>query len=74
MFFFSGVVFPVENLPTVVRPITEILPLTHPVRVTRAFSTGEFNPILWWDLGYMLLVTVGVGAYAIHRLRKKLIQ
>ncbi|MFP4566413.1 MAG: ABC transporter permease [Spirochaetaceae bacterium] len=74
MFFFSGVVFPVENLPTAVRPVTEILPLTHPVRVTRAFSTGEFDPILWWDLAYMILMTVGVGWYAIHRLRRKLIQ
>jgi lipooligosaccharide transport system permease protein len=74
MFFFSGVVFPVENLPTVVRPITEILPLTHPVRVARAFSTGEFGPILWWDMAYMILMTVGVGWWAIHRLRRKLVQ
>jgi lipooligosaccharide transport system permease protein len=74
MFFFSGVVFPVDNLPAVVRPISEILPLTHPVRITRAFSTGDFGLILWWDLAYMIVLTVGVGAYAIHRLRRTLVQ
>jgi lipooligosaccharide transport system permease protein len=74
MFFFSGVVFPVDNLPAVVRPISEALPLTHPVRVTRAFSTGEFDPILWWDLAYMVLLTIGVGAWSIRRLRRKLVQ
>ncbi|MFW5806665.1 MAG: ABC transporter permease [Spirochaetota bacterium] len=74
MFFFSGVVFPVENLPAIVRPISEALPLTHPVRMTRAFASWDFGPILWWDLAYMLVLTVGVGAFAVHRLRRTLIQ
>ena len=36
MFFFSGVVFPISNLPAYIRPFAEIIPLTHSVRLTRA--------------------------------------
>ena len=73
MFFFAGVVFPVDNLPPIVRPISEILPLTHPVRVVRGFAMGELEAIMLFDVAYMILVTVAVGWWAIHRLKRKLI-
>jgi lipooligosaccharide transport system permease protein len=73
MFFFSGVVFPVENLPAAIRPISEILPLTHPVRITRMLALGQDNPLWWFDLLYMLVFIVVVGWIAVVRLEKKLI-
>ena len=73
MFFFSGVVFPIDRLPKFLRPITEILPLTHPVRLTRGLSMGNLSLIHLWDLAYILIVTFGIGALAVHRLKKKLI-
>ncbi|MFW6215845.1 MAG: ABC transporter permease [Alkalispirochaetaceae bacterium] len=73
MFFFSGVVFPVENLPPVVRPITEILPLTHSVRLARGLALNQLAPELWWDLAYVLVVTVGVGYLAILKLKGRLV-
>ena len=73
MFFFSGVVFPVENLPAVVRPITEILPLTHSVRLARGLALDQLSASLWWDLAYVLLITLGVGFLAIKKLRGKLV-
>lgn len=73
MFFFSGVVFPVENLPAVTRPVTEALPLTHSVRLVRAFAFLEFEAIHLWDLAYIVLFIGLIGSLALTRLRKRLI-
>jgi len=72
-FFFSGVVFPVENLPAFVRPIAEIIPLTHSVRLVRAICTNSYRPILLFDLMYIVAFIVVVGFFAIRRLRKRLV-
>ncbi|TVR30058.1 MAG: ABC transporter [Spirochaetaceae bacterium] len=73
MFFFAGVFFPVENLPAFVRPITEILPLTHPVRLMRGLVHGDLGPAHLISLGYIIVLTVAVGAWSISRLKRKLI-
>ncbi|TVQ37944.1 MAG: ABC transporter [Spirochaetaceae bacterium] len=73
MFFFAGVFFPVENLPAFVRPITEILPLTHPVRLMRGLFAGQLGRQHLFSLGYVIALTVAVGAWGISRLKRKLI-
>ena len=73
MFFFSGVVFPVSNLPDAIRPIAEILPLTHSVRIMRSFCDNDFRTILLWDGLYIVVFTLVVGTLAIKRLRKRLV-
>ncbi|MFW6245483.1 MAG: ABC transporter permease [Fibrobacterota bacterium] len=73
MFFFSGVVFPVENLPPFLRSIAEIFPLTHVVRMTRLLSFWELDPVMLWDLLFIALFTLVSGFFAIRRLGRKLI-
>lgn len=73
MFFFSGVIFPLENLPTIIRPIAEILPLTHPVRIGRALAFGVENELLLFDLIYIVVFIIVIGTVAVRRLRKKLL-
>ncbi len=73
MFFFSGVVFPISNLPPWIRPIAEIVPLTHSVRIVRSICTNTYDPILLWDILYILLFISIVGYFAIERLRKRLV-
>ncbi|MHC4702706.1 MAG: ABC transporter permease [Planctomycetota bacterium] len=73
MFFFSGVVFPIANLPTYVRPVAEIVPLTHSVRLVRAIFTNSYRPVLLLDLLYIAVFIVAVGYLAIARLRKRLV-
>ena len=73
MFFFSGVVFPIANLPKSVRPFAELFPLTHIVRLSRSLDIGKFSPIMLWDLLFILLVTVGIGVIATRRLRRRLV-
>ncbi|HEV58622.1 MAG TPA: ABC transporter [Phycisphaerales bacterium] len=74
MFFFSGVVFPVDQLPAVVRPFAEAVPLTHSTRLVRALCVGRWDAILWWDGAYILLFVLIVGYAAVRRLKKRLIQ
>jgi lipooligosaccharide transport system permease protein len=74
MFFFSGVVFPIDNLPAALRPLAEIFPLTHVVRLCRAGDFATFRPALLLDLLFIILFTLVTGWFGIARLKKKLIQ
>jgi lipooligosaccharide transport system permease protein len=73
MFFFSGVVFPVENLPAFIRPMAEIVPLTHSVRLVRAVCINHYEPILLFDFLYIVGFILVVGFFAIRRLRTRLL-
>jgi len=73
MFFFSGVVFPLENLPAKIRPFSELVPLTHSVRIVRAICTNEYKPILFFDMFYIVLFIVVFGYFAVKRLKKRLV-
>ena len=73
MFFFSGVVFPVSNLPPSVRFVAEVVPLTHAVRLARAVCTSQYGLSLLADLVYIVAFTTIVGWLAIRRLRCRLV-
>ncbi|MBF0431202.1 MAG: ABC transporter permease [Fibrobacteria bacterium] len=73
MFFFSGAVFPIQNLPPYLRPFCEIFPLTHVVRMVRALCRTNFSPYLLLDLLYCCLVILILGFFAVKRLEKRLI-
>ena len=73
MFFFSGVVFPVDKLPIYIQPLAEIVPLTHCVRLSRAVCTNNYKPALLLDCLYIVLFIFIVGHFAIRRLKKRLV-
>jgi lipooligosaccharide transport system permease protein len=73
MFFFSGVVFPISNLPPSVRFIAEVVPLTHAVRLARAVCTNQYQLHLLADLIYIAVFIAITGWLAIRRLRRRLI-
>ena len=74
MFFFSGVVFPISNLPGFLQPLAEIFPLTHAVRWVRAMCLSRYTPVLWWDALYIAVFTFITGYFGIRRLSKRLVQ
>jgi lipooligosaccharide transport system permease protein len=86
MFFFSGVVFPVGNLPPVLRQLAEVFPLTHTVRFVRAFCLAGLHgkyprmdaaylirPELLWDTAYIIVFVLLMSYLAVTRLKKRLI-
>jgi lipooligosaccharide transport system permease protein len=73
MFFFSGIIFPLENLPEMIRPVAEIFPLTHAVRLVRAFCFNRYNVFLLLDLLFIICFILFFGFLAVKRLKKRLI-
>jgi len=73
MFFFSGVVFPIENLPKTLRPVAEFFPLTHVVRLCRGVDMGQFSLHMIWDILFIAGFTVILAVLAISRLKKRLV-
>jgi lipooligosaccharide transport system permease protein len=74
MFFFSGVVFPIENLSPPLRIVAEIIPLTHVVRMSRAFCIPEtLGAHLFLDLLYCLVFVLITGYFGIKKISRKLV-
>lgn len=74
MFFFSGIVFPLSDLPPFFRFLAELSPLTHAVRFMHALCFNRFTAILWGDLLFTALFTAGFGHWAIRRLERRMIR
>jgi lipooligosaccharide transport system permease protein len=73
MFYFSGVVFPIDKLPRAVKPFAEVVPLTHSVRLVRAVCINQYKPHLLGDLAYIAVFITVVGFFAVKRLKKRMI-
>ena len=63
MFLFSGVFFPLANLPPWAQSVAWFLPLTHAVAVARALVAGTPSPALLVDVAWMVIV--GLAAYVL---------
>lgn len=73
MFFFSGIIFPLEDMPGAMQILAWVLPLAHAVSLTRAGWFAQWSPELLWNMCYMLVMTLILGTWAIRRLRKRLL-
>jgi lipooligosaccharide transport system permease protein len=73
MFFFSGVVFSMENLSTPLQWLSHVMPLTHAVNLVRSVCFHDWSAGNLLDLAYMVAVIFIAGFFAIRRLRIKLI-
>jgi ABC-2 type transport system permease protein len=66
MFFLSGALFPVENLPAFLKPLSWINPMTYAVDAFRGVLEGVSSFGLLADISAMLLfcaIFLGAGAY-----------
>jgi len=73
MFFFSGLVFPLKNLPLELHWIAELLPLTHSVRIIRSCALSAAQKGALFSILYMLLFSLVFSMLAVKLLRKRLI-
>jgi lipooligosaccharide transport system permease protein len=73
MFLFSGIFFPIGNLPAIVGKIAFFTPLYHLVNVCRAFSGGKPSAALW-DVTWIIVVVVLLAPYAFRLLRRRLVK
>ena len=70
MFFFAGTLFPIKGLPVWVERLSDALPLTHAVRISRGlFIYGHVENFIWhfsFLLGFTLLFLV-IACFLVSR-------
>jgi lipooligosaccharide transport system permease protein len=74
MFFFSGVFFPLSEMPSVVQHIAWFLPLTPLVNLDRALISGQLTPDLLGGLAYIVALTVFFFILSLITMRRRLIK
>lgn len=72
MFFFSGLVFPLSQLPADIRWLAEMMPLTHSVRLIRSASLGTVQGGFLFSLIYGLVFSVVIAWLAVVLLKRRL--
>ena len=72
LFLFSGIFFPIEDLPFPVPEIAWFTPLYHAVNVCRALATGP-SPYMLTDVAWILIFTGALALLPIYFMRKRLI-
>jgi lipooligosaccharide transport system permease protein len=73
LFLFSDVFFPLqERLSGPWLRVAEVLPLLHPVRLVRHAFRGEWDPILLWDLAYVVGLSALLLVVAARVTRRRL--
>ena len=73
MFLFSGIFFPLDNLPPAVAKIAFFTPLYHVVNICRSFSSGK----IWacrGDLAWIVVVAVILAPYPFRLMRRRIIK
>ena len=74
LFMFSGIMFPVTNLPKVLQWVVEAFPLVHAVRLQLAICKFEFSYSLILDLVYCVVFTAFFAWLSTRMLNKKLMK
>jgi len=73
MFLFSGIFFPLENVPPWVGAVAWVFPLTHAVNLTRPAFLATTPPHLAADALWLLLVALLTYALAVVLMRRRVI-
>jgi lipooligosaccharide transport system permease protein len=75
LFIFSGVFFPITQLPPLIQPIAFVTPLWHGVALARAIALGIDDPVLASVNVTVLAVYIGLGVFAaMITFRRRLVQ
>ncbi|MDQ2087631.1 ABC transporter permease [Herbivorax sp. ANBcel31] len=71
MMFLCGLFIPISNLPTIIQPLSYILPLTYGADLLKGAINGDYTIASWSSL--LVLITFGMVLFAIstHNIKKK---
>jgi lipooligosaccharide transport system permease protein len=72
MFMLSGVFFPIDQLPAIVRDLAWLLPLTHAVNVIRPAAMGQYSISFIYDILWMAAFTFIFYAVAAVLMKRRL--
>jgi len=72
MFFLSGALFPIDNLPSWLAPFTFLNPMTYPVDALRGVLLGASHFNVFFDIGVIgtfSVVMILIGSYAFKNMK-----
>jgi drug efflux transport system permease protein len=73
MVFLSGFVFPIENMPDIVQPVTYLIPLRYFLEILRGiFLKGVGLEVLWKDAAALFAWGVAILTLATVRSSKRM--
>ncbi|MCX5720291.1 MAG: ABC transporter permease [Nitrospirae bacterium] len=73
MFLFSGIFFPLDNLPPVIAKIAFFTPLYHLVNICRSFSSGLLS-VTKGDILWIFAVALLLAPYSFRLMRRRIIK
>jgi len=74
MLFFSGVFFPLDKFPGWMKTLSEFMPLTHAVKISRAVYSGVYDSGLIWSLLVIILLEAVAFAIGLKTMKRRLIK
>jgi lipooligosaccharide transport system permease protein len=74
MLFFSGVFFPLDKFPAWMQKLSEFMPLTHAVKISRAVFSGEYHARYIWNFLVIFVLEVAAFAVGVRMMKKRLIK
>jgi lipooligosaccharide transport system permease protein len=74
MLFFSGVFFPLDKFPAWMKTLSEFMPLTHAVKISRAVFSGAYNSGLVWNFLVIFVLEVTAFYVGVRMMKKRLIK
>lgn len=73
MFLFSGIFFPLDQLPPAVRIIAWFTPLVHCVNISRGLVLGETGLWMIVDFAWLLIFAAAVLVIAVRSVKKRVV-
>ncbi len=73
MIFFSGFVFPIENMPSVIQAVSYVIPLRYYFVIVRGlFLKGVGIDVLWTQAAALLALGTGILSLSVLRFHKRI--
>ena len=73
MFLFSGIFFPLDNLPPLVTKIAFFTPLYHLVNICRSFAGGHIAGAQW-NVLWLVVVVLVLAPYPFRLMKKRIVK
>jgi lipooligosaccharide transport system permease protein len=74
MLFFSGVFFPLDKFPPWMKSLSNFMPLTHAVKISRAVFSGEYQAKYVWNFLVVFVLEVIAFTIGVRMMKKRLIK
>lgn len=73
MFLFSGIFFPLDNLPSAVAKIAFFMPLYHLVNICRSFSSGRIS-FAATDVAWIFVAALLLAPYPFRLMKRRMVK